>query len=91
MSQIISTDVPDDLKDRIEEEQEEGESRSATVRRLIRRGLDAESIGVPVVLMILGAFMMGAALTPNMNPAYIMLIGVTLLISGVAWQRWGDD
>ena len=89
MSHIISTDVSDDLKDRIEEEQEEGESRSAAVRRLIRRGLDAESLGVPAMLIVLGAFMMGAAVTPEMNPAYMMLIGVSLLVSGVAWGKWG--
>ena len=89
MSHIISTDVSDDLKDRIEEEQEEGESRSAAVRRLIRQGLDAESIGLPVMLIVLGAFMMGGALTPEMNPAYMMLIGLSLLISGVAWGKWG--
>jgi len=89
MSNIISTDVPDDLKDRIEAEQEENESRSAVVRRLIRQGLDAESLGVPAMLIVLGAFMMGGAVTPEMNPAYMMLIGVSLLISGVAWGKWG--
>lgn len=39
MSPVISTDVPEDLKDQIEDQQEEGESRSATVRRILRAGL----------------------------------------------------
>lgn len=42
MSRVISTDVPDDLAERIEEAREEEESRSACVRRLIRDGLDAD-------------------------------------------------
>lgn len=45
MSRVISTDVPDDLADRIEEAREGEESRSACVRRLIRDGLDAEQGG----------------------------------------------
>jgi len=88
MSHIISTDVSDDLKDRIEEEQEEGESRSAAVRRLIRRGLNAESLGVPAMLIVLGAFMMGAAVTPLINPAYLLIIGISLLTGGVLMGRW---
>ena len=88
MSNIISTDVPDDLKDRIEAEQEENESRSAVVRRLIRQGLDAESLGVPAMLIVLGAFMMGAAVTPLINPAYLLIIGISLLTGGVLMGRW---
>lgn len=49
MSNIISADVSDDLKDRVEDAREqkgdEKESRSATVKRLIRRGLEAEEPG----------------------------------------------
>jgi len=41
MSRVISTDVPNDLAERIEEAREREESRSACVRRLIRAGLDA--------------------------------------------------
>lgn len=88
MSQIISTDVPDDLKDRIEEEQEEGESRSAAVRRLIRRGLDADQIGIPYVLILIGAFVLGGAVTPTIEPAYLAIIGVSLLAGGVLANRW---
>jgi hypothetical protein len=40
MSVTISTKVPEELAERIEEAQEEGESKSAAVRRLIRAGLD---------------------------------------------------
>jgi hypothetical protein len=46
MSKVISADVSEDLAERIEEEQEEGESRSATVRRLVRSGLDPQPSGI---------------------------------------------
>jgi len=42
MTRTISTKLPEDLIDEIEEYQEDDESRSAAVRRLIRSGLDAE-------------------------------------------------
>lgn len=46
MSRVISTDVPNDLAERIEEAREGDESRSACVRRLIRDGLDSEQGGL---------------------------------------------
>ena len=46
MSRVISTDVPNDLAERIEEAREGDESRSACVRRLIRAGLDAKQGGI---------------------------------------------
>lgn len=42
MGEIISADVPDELAERIDEAQDEGESRSATVRRLVRDGLETQ-------------------------------------------------
>jgi len=88
MGSIISTDVPDDLKEQIEAEQGEDESRSATVRRLVRRGLDDDTIGIPYVLILFGSFLMGAAITPIMEPAYLLILGVLLLAGGVLASRW---
>jgi len=88
MGSIISTDVPDDLKEQIEAEQGEDESRSATVRRLVRRGLDDDTIGIPYVLILFGSFLMGAAMTPIMEPAYLLILGVLLLAGGVLASRW---
>lgn len=42
MSKVISADVSDELAERVEEEREEGESRSAAVRRLVRAGIESE-------------------------------------------------
>ena len=88
MGSIISTDVPDDLKEQIEAEQGEDESRSATVRRLVRRGLDDDTIGIPYVLILFGSFLMGAAVNPIMEPAYLLILGVLLLAGGVLASRW---
>ena len=89
MGSVISTDVPDDLKEQIEAEQGEDESRSATVRRLVRRGLDDDdTIGIPYVLILFGSFLMGAAVTPIMEPAYLLILGVLLLAGGVSASRW---
>jgi len=88
MGSIISTDVPDDLKEQIEAEQGEDESRSATVRRLVRRGLDDDTIGIPYVLILFGSFLMGAAITPIMEPAYLLILGALLLAGGVLASRW---
>lgn len=87
MSNVISSDVSDDLMERIEAEQEEGESRSAVVRRLIRRGLDEDNFGFPYALILLGAFTTGAAVTPAVDPLYLLIIGVSLAVAGVLASR----
>ena len=87
MSQIISTDVPDDLKDRIEAEQEEGESRSAAVRRLIRSGLKSESetghtVPLPIVIAWFGSLIAAAGLldsTPTMGMGGLVIFIVALI------------
>ena len=88
MGSVISTDVPGDLKEQIEAEQGEDESRSATVRRLVRRGLDDDTIGTPYVLILFGSFLTGAAVNPIMEPAYLLILGVLLLAGGVSASRW---
>jgi hypothetical protein len=42
MTRTISAKLPEDLVEEIEEFQEDDESRSAAVRRLVRSGLEAE-------------------------------------------------
>lgn len=69
MSKVISADVSDDLAERIEEEQEEGESRSATVRRLVRSGLDPQPAGIrnlPTrrILIVVGILLILIGTTP---------------------------
>ena len=89
MGSVISTAVPGNLKEQIEAEQGEDESRSATVRRLVRRGLDDDdTIGTPYVLILFGSFLTGAAVNPIMEPAYLLILGVLLLAGGVSASRW---
>jgi len=45
MSPVIGADVSDDLKERVDDAREEGENRSAAVRRLLRDGLEAQEDG----------------------------------------------
>ena len=40
---MISADTSEELAERVEEESEEGESRSATIKRLLRAGIQAEN------------------------------------------------
>ena len=44
MSTVISAEIPDSLEARVREEQEDDESRSAAIRRTIRKGLDADEL-----------------------------------------------
>ena len=88
MGSVISTAVPGNLKEQIEAEQGEDESRSAAVRRLVRRGLDDDTVGTPYVLILFGSFLMGAAINPIMEPAYLLILGVLLLAGGVSASMW---
>lgn len=66
MSTVISTGVTDEMDERIEALRDDGESKSAVVRRLIRDGLRAEETGerVPLRLVVawLGSLIAAAAL-----------------------------
>ena len=88
MGSVISTAVPGNLKEQIEAEQGEDESRSATVRRLVRRGLDDDTVGTPYVLILFGSFLTGTAIAPIMEPAYLLILGVLLLAGGVSASMW---
>lgn len=89
MSNIISTDVPTDLAERIEDAREQNESRSAAVRRLIRAGLDADSGGVgsriatTAALVLIMGYPTAAAATGNTQLAvlFIALIAVLQIVA----------
>lgn len=83
MSVTISTKVPEELAERIEEAQEEGESTSATVRRLIRAGLaapDSASNTVPLVLMWCGSVAVAAQYASATDP--LGPLGVAAIVAG---------
>lgn len=85
MSKVISADVPDDLAERVEESREEGESRSAAVRRLVRTGLDADNSNAAVPTIILttfGAVTLGIAIDPVAPPEFLVAVaGVAFAIA----------
>lgn len=53
MSVTISAKVSEELNERIDEAREEGESKSKAIGRLIRTGLDGESSGVGLNILLL--------------------------------------
>lgn len=87
MSKVISADVSDDLAERIDAEQEDGESRSATVRRLVRRGLDADRHPITTVLMMVGSLTLGIAVNPVAPPELFVGIGIVLFLLAATIQR----
>ena len=88
MSKVISADVPNDLADRVEDEQEDGESRSAAVRRLVRAGLDskeetADSVPLPLYIAWLGT-LAGAAGLLDASPT-IGVGGVVVFVAALVY------
>lgn len=83
MSITISTKVPEELAERIEDAREEGENRSACVRRLVRAGLrddTGERTPLPTALMWIGSIFVTAnyvSATGFTGP-----LGVALLVGG---------
>lgn len=83
MSVTISTKVPEELAERIEEEREEGENRSACVRRLIREGLtgsDSRTGPVPIVLMWCGSVAVAAQYASATDP--FGPLGIAAIVAG---------
>jgi hypothetical protein len=83
MSVTISTKVPEELAERIEEAREEGETRSATVRRLIRAGLetpDSPTNPVPLVLMWGGSVAVAAQYASATDP--FGPLGIAAIVAG---------
>jgi hypothetical protein len=88
MSYVISAEVSDDLKERIEQAQEEGESRSAAVRRLVRDGLDEdENRVVAFWASFAGVMMYSAAYYAGGNTAAAG-VGLAFMLSVFAWSNF---
>ena len=94
VSRTISTKVPEELGDRIDEATEEGESTSAAVRRLIRAGLDADDAtdapaGLPPYLYaaFIGSVLFLAPITePSaISGAVMMGLGAVLVVGATAY------
>lgn len=91
MSVTISTKVPEELADRIDEAREEGENTSACVRRLIRAGLDPDDATVGVPPYVLAAFAGSVLfLAPITEPSAIsgaamMGLGALLILGSAAY------
>lgn len=88
MSKVISTDVPADLAEQIEEARESDESRSAAVRRLVRLGLDAQNpagwrdrAGSALAILLVIGYPTAAAASgaPKIAVGWIALVVVAVL------------
>jgi len=83
MSITISTKVPEELAERIEEEREDGESKSACVRRLIREGItetDSPTNPVAIVLMWGGSVAVAAQYASATDP--FGPLGIGAIVAG---------
>lgn len=89
MSRVISADVSEDLAAEIEEEQEEGESRSAVVRRLIRAGLDAEQgrETIPVTFLLIWIGTLLIAMQYAQADGLAGPLGIAFVLSGLLLSR----
>lgn len=89
MGTTIGADVPEELRDRIDEYRDDNESRSAAVERLVRTGLEAEATDQnPVsiyLLLIVGSLALGTAIEPVAQSGVFVAAGVSayLLAAGV--------
>jgi hypothetical protein len=89
MTRTISAKLPEDLIEEIEEYQEDDESRSAAVRRLVRAGLEAEDepdgivMTYPVFASFLGWFaVVGGGMEANPQ---VMYAGLAVVVIGGLW------
>jgi hypothetical protein len=94
MTETISSKMPTELIERIEEAQEEGESRSATVRRLVRDGIEAQgspdgyTITRPTAISLIGWFVIFPAFG-NVDQS-IGYLGIALVIGGLIYAVIAD-
>ena len=79
MSPTIGADVPESLKDEVDEYRDEDESRSAAVRRLIRRGLDADRSPLTTPLVGIAGVVFGTAIEPVAPPELFVGLGIAVL------------
>jgi hypothetical protein len=95
MSETIGADVSPEFKQRIDAAREDGESRSACVRRLLRHGLEAErrdGLRHPrASLQIIGAI--GGLiyiLTYLLAPGFLGIVGGTYIVGTLVWANWPE-
>lgn len=95
MSKVISAEVPDEVAEEINEYRhgeppDYDESRSATVKRLLRRGLDADSnprtTGPLFIIQLLGWIMFAGAFIDT-QPV-VGYAGAALVLATVLEQRY---
>lgn len=90
MSPVISADVSEDVRDQVDGAREEGESRSAAVRRLLRAGLDAENsdqlhpISLALAFLATVIFFGSPEVTVSLDLAGVPTYAVGLLLFGLA-------
>ena len=93
MSPTIGADVSEDLKREVDEHREEGESRSAAVRRLVRDGLDVDDrppgfhVPYPVAVNLLGWWLITATFFEAQTTATGWL-GVALVVGTVLYSTY---
>lgn len=97
MSPVISSDVSEDMAEEIEDIREEGESRSAAVKRLLRKGMKAEKSGdgvyvtYPSIIFVIGLYGFTAAfadavpLVGYLGFALIVIAFTTSLAKRIGW------
>lgn len=88
----LSTKVPDDMQDEIEELADENDrTRSDQTRQLLRAGLDqhqnGDSIPTGFLTAMLGMLLLGSAVQWNIYPNLWPLLGVCLFVGGLAWEH----
>lgn len=88
----LSTKVPDDLKEQIEEVADENENtRSDQARQLLRAGLDeyraGDAIPTGFVWAGLGSLLIGSAIDFTALPDLWPLLGVAFFLGGLAWEH----
>jgi hypothetical protein len=94
---VISSEVPEEVKERISEFQQDGESQSAAIRRLLRKGLrDGPGDAMYAVVVTFAIAWAGVAvLTDNYTALYVES-GVFHLLA-VLWvafprvRRWANN
>jgi hypothetical protein len=98
MCPTLGADVPQDLLDRVDAEREEGESRSAATRRLVRDALDRDraadrrpaaylSFAAGLAYIVLSMFGPESALDPLFG---IFIIAVGGWAVAPTWKSWLD-
>lgn len=87
MSDVIGASVPDDLRERIDNERADGESRSAALRRLTRQALDYNPVTERMPVTVAGAVagLSMAYLYPTVGPVGVAAVGAAHVVATLLW------